>query len=130
MDFLALRTAKGNIYEPTGDDLVRITEIADEKFRAERQGNLSLRSPKFDFEKHFGFEGGSVIVRFMVKNGKIENADVKGDFFSNVGVESLTASLTGCEFTRDKVFSAVKNSGFSAMGITSEALAEKLSDGI
>ena len=130
MDFLARNTAGDNVYEPTEADLIRITEIADEKFRAERHGNLSLKSPKFDFEKHLNFEGGNVIVRFKVKNGIIEEADIKGDFFSNVGVGSLVKSLNGCAFTCEAVLCAVRDSDFSAMGITAEVLAEKLSEGI
>ncbi|MBR6807487.1 MAG: lipoate--protein ligase [Clostridia bacterium] len=130
MDFLAVRMTGERVYEPDEAEHERISAIAEEKFRAERHGNLSLKSPKFDFEKHLPFDGGNVIIRLMVKSGRIETCEVKGDFFTNMGTESLIRSLLGCEFTCESVFEAVKNSGFSALGITAESLAERLSEGI
>jgi len=130
MEYLSRRVAGEAVYVPTESDIIRITQIADERFRAERRGNVSLRSPKFDFEKHCRFDGGSVIVRLTVKGGVIEHAEINGDFFSDVGTKSLCESLAGCPFTRDDVRCAVLDSGFSAMGITLCELAEKLSEGI
>lgn len=127
MEYLARRVGGECVYVPTVDDLVRIEEIADEKFRAERQGNLSVKSPKFDFEKICTFVGGTVVVGFKVVRGAICDVSVKGDFFSNGGTKALVDSLNGCAFTKDDVRRAVADSGFSAFGITAEALAERLS---
>ncbi len=130
MDYLVRFMTGDKVYEPTESDICRIEEIANERFRAERHGNLSVKSPKFDFEKHCAFTGGNVIVRLRVKGGVIEEAEVRGDFFTNDGTESLLKALTGCSFTRESVKLAVLDSGFSAMGIALDELAEKLSEGI
>lgn len=130
MEYLSRRVAGEAVYVPTESDIIRITQIADERFRAERRGNVSLRSPKFDFERVCTFKGGTVVVGFKVTRGVISEVSVKGDFFTNDGTESLVKTLTGCSFTRENVKRAVLDSGFSAMGITSGELAEKLSEGI
>jgi len=130
MEYIARFMTGDNVYVPTEDDLRRIEEIANERFRAERQGNLSVKSPKFDFERVCTFKGGTVVVGFKVTRGVISGVSVKGDFFTNDGTESLVRTLTGCSFTRENVKRAVLDSGFSAMGITLCELAEKLSEGI
>ncbi len=130
MEFLALRIAGGNVYVPSEYDIERIECIAEERFRAERRGNLSVRSPGFNYEKICSFTGGSVIFSFTVKGGVIEECHVRGDFFSDTGTSSLVRSLTGCEFTAIDVRFAVQRSGFAAMGITAEALADSLARGI
>ena len=130
MEYLARRVGGEHVYVPTTDDLVRIEEIADERFRAERRVNLSAKSPRFDFEKVCTLPGGSVIFRLTVKSGVIESADILGDFFSNTGIEPLVRALVGCAFTADAVTNAVVGSGFTAMGIDVCRLAEMLTAGI
>ena len=130
MEYLAHCICRESVYIPTDADLAAIERIANEKFRAERLGNMSARSPKFDFEKVCRFDGGSVIFSFKVKLGVIEEAAVRGDFFTEKSTDALTASLTGIPFTAEEVRRAVIESRFSAMGIENLSLAEKLSEGL
>ena len=55
---------------------------------------------------------------------------MRGDFFTDASVETLEKALTDVPFTASAVSEAVKGSGFSAMGITAAAIAEKLSEEI
>ncbi|MBR5633416.1 MAG: hypothetical protein IKW68_05485, partial [Clostridia bacterium] len=125
----AERMEPDSVYVPSEGELSRIEEIANERFRAERV-NLSAKSPRFDFEKVCTFSGGSIIFAFTVKGGVIADASVRGDFFTDSSVETLEKALEGIAFTASAVSEAVKGSGFSAMGITVDAIAEKLSEGI
>lgn len=129
MEYLADCLAD-EVYSPTEDELIRIEQIADERFRAEHHGNVSVRSPKFSFEKVCTLEGGSIIFGLSVKQGVIEEVAVKGDFFSDTGTKPLTDALTGCPFTAEDVKNAVLNSAFSAMRIPKDTLAEMLSENI
>ena len=130
MDYLARRMGGERVYVPTDEDLRRIVETADEKFRAERQGNLSLKSPKFNFEKICTFPGGSVVFRFTVRSGVIESPQVLGDFFTVTGTSPLVHALDGCPFTGDAVREAVLGCAFSAMDIDIRELAEMICEGI
>ncbi len=130
MEYLAVNMRPESVYVPSEADLIRIEEIANERFRAERGGNLSVRSPKFDLEKVCTFAGGSIIFAFTVKSGIITEVSVRGDFFTDGSVKSLEESLEGVPFTAAAVREAVRRSGFSAVGITADAIAEKLSEGI
>lgn len=130
MEYLAHYMCGENVYIPTNEDLAAFERIADEKFRAERRGNVSARSPKFDFEKVCRFDGGSIIFSFKVKSGVIEEAAVRGDFFTEKSTDGLKDALTGIPFTSEEVKLAVISSGFSAMGIENLSLAEKLSEGL
>ena len=130
MEYLSHYICKDNLYVPTEADLSAIEHIADAKFRAERSGNVSSRSPRFDFEKVCHFDGGNIIFSFKVKGGIIEEAAVRGDFFTEKSTDVLTRMLTGIPFTGEEVKKAVISSKFSAMGIDSLSLAEKLCDGI
>ena len=130
MKYLGEKMEPESVYVPSAADLARIEEIANERFRAERGGNLSVRSPKFDIEMVCTFAGGNMIFAFTVKSGIITEASVRGDFFTDASVETLEKALTDVPFTASAVSEAVKGSGFSAMGITAAAIAEKLSEGI
>ena len=130
MEYLAEKMEPETVYVPSEADLCRIEEIANERFRAERRGNLSVRSPKFDVEKVCTFKGGSIIFAFTVKGGVITDTSVRGDFFTDASLEALEGALTDVPFTASAVSEAVLASGFSAMGIETEEIAVKLSEGI
>lgn len=129
MEYLAERMEPDSVYVPNEEELSRIEEIANERFRAERV-NLSAKSPRFDFEKVCTFSGGSIIFAFTVKGGVIADASVRGDFFTDGNVEQLKTAFSGIPFTAAAVREAVVSSGFSAMGITNADIAAKLSEGI
>ncbi len=114
------------VYVPNEYDLRRIECIKNEHFAEDVKSYPSKNSPKFSFEKTCKFDGGTVIVGLSVDRGVVTTAEIKGDFFTECDVAAAAKLLVGVPFERESLKNAVKVSPFSAMGISAEALADKL----
>lgn len=95
-----------NEYILTDEDNKRINEIAKEKFES-WQWNYG-KSPEFNITKTGRFEGGKIEFKLDVNKGIIESCSMYGDFFGNVNVSKFCDSLTGCEYNRESVKSALE----------------------
>lgn len=112
------------------EDLRRIEQIAEERFREERKNGYAVRSPAFSFEKSVRFDGGLLTLSCEVKGGRIISARLGGDFFTACRTEPLVDSLVGCAFTREAVRRALLESDFDVMGMDNATLSERLSENI
>ncbi len=116
------------VYEPSAADLERIAVIKTEHFAEDVKAYPAKSSPSFSYEKTCRFEGGTVIARFSVERGVVTEAKLGGDFFTECDVARAEASLAGTPFEKESLRAAIRESGFSAMGITAELLATKLTE--
>jgi len=60
-------------------------------------------SPEFEIQKQKRFEGGSLDIRFTVKDGKIKNLKIYGDFFGDKDVSSLENKLIGEKYKKEDI---------------------------
>jgi len=96
-----------NEYRMTDADVLRIEQIAEEKFRG--YDNVYGRSPKFGVKNAARFAGGKVCVFVQVENGKIKECAFTGDFFSPYESEELSRPLIGCRYHPDDIALAVES---------------------
>jgi len=123
-DTLAARMTD-KTYTLTEDDRARIRELAETKF-ADPKWNFGA-NPKFEIEHELHFPGGTVELGLTVKNGVIQSAGIRGDFFAADGeTENLAACLTGTEYTADAVTAALTEVCERLYGITAEDIAKEI----
>ncbi|MBO5126620.1 MAG: lipoate--protein ligase, partial [Clostridia bacterium] len=112
-------------YSLTEDDRARIRELAETKF-ADPKWNFGA-NPKFEIEHELHLPGGTVELGLTVKNGVIQSAGIRGDFFAADGeTENLAACLTGTEYTADAVTAALTEVCGRLYGITAEAIVKEI----
>lgn len=95
-----LKNVEGT-YKLTQEDILRVNEIADNKFRT-WEWNYG-KSPKFNITKSKRFKGGKVEFKLNVDNGYIEQCKIYGDFFSKGDIETVSHSLIGCPYKEDDI---------------------------
>jgi lipoate---protein ligase len=83
------------LYEISEDDALAIQKLADEKF-CTWDWNFGY-SPKYDFQNEILINGKQLKVELHVEKGRIEKADISGDYFSNQKVNILQDLLKGEE---------------------------------
>lgn len=100
----------------------RISFLEKEKFSTWEWNYGS--SPLFydRVSKHFDF--GIVEIGFSALHGKIEKAEISGDFFGEEDISGLCSALEGCRLTDDDIRKTVRNVGKYIKG----ALPENISD--
>lgn len=106
------------------EDIKGINTLANEKYST-FEWNIG-RSPKGDnrFEGRFNF--GSLILTFDTIDGKIQNAEIFGDFFSQKDISRLANSLNGARFTYAEVLVALKDIGEYILGANASEISEKI----
>lgn len=117
-----------DVYELTEEDDRRIRALAGEKFRAWER--IYGANPKFNIDRMGRFAGGKMQFKLDVRKGRIESANVYGDFFSTLDAETITSALIGCRYDRDEVLNALKKNGIDGAiyKITAEEMAKLIVD--
>ncbi|WP_195575850.1 lipoate--protein ligase [Paenibacillus sp. 1001270B_150601_E10] len=92
-------------YELTEADWAKIKEISEERYM-NWDWNYG-HSPKFNVQNAKKFPGGIIDVRLDVKDGRIENAKIYGDFFGIGEVTDVEDMLTGIRFQEQAVREAL-----------------------
>ena len=88
-------------------ELAEINRLADSKYRT-WQWNYG-NSPKYSFYKSAYLSCGTVEVHLSIADGKINDAEIFGDFFSLRPKEEFVSRLIGTEHSKDALFSLWQN---------------------
>jgi len=88
-----------NTYELTEDDWKNIKEYTD-KYYGNWDWNYG-HSPEFNVERYERFSIGSIDIRLNVKEGKIANAKIYGDFFGLGDIKDVENQLIGTRYERE-----------------------------
>ena len=119
---------EGKEYVLTPEDNAEIERIADEKFRGDH--NIYGKNPPYSIEKTGRFPGGKVTLHLNVKNEKITDGRMSGDFFGNGDADVLISLLSGCRLNYDEILNKLKNNLPSSplLSITLEDIAHLAAD--
>ncbi|GBD68158.1 lipoate--protein ligase [Tetragenococcus halophilus] len=88
-----------NTYELTEDDWKNIKEYTN-KYYGNWDWNYG-HSPEFNVERYERFSIGSIDIRLNVKEGKIANAKIYGDFFGLGDIKDVEEQLIGTKYERE-----------------------------
>lgn len=94
-------------YELTEEDWQNIHEISKKRYQ-NWDWNYG-KSPAFNKQVSHKFPSGLLDVRLNVKNGKIENCKIFGDFFGLGKVEDIENALIGVNHNRQAVEAALED---------------------
>ncbi|HIY57865.1 MAG TPA: lipoate--protein ligase [Candidatus Tetragenococcus pullicola] len=97
---------KVNTYELTDDDWSKIKEYTD-KYYGNWDWNYG-HSPEFNLERHKRFPIGGIDVRLDVKEGKIENAKIYGDFFGLGEIKDVEDALIGTKYEKEALTAVIE----------------------
>ncbi len=122
-DTLAARMTD-RMYTMTGEDRARIRELAETKF-ADPKWNFGA-NPKFEIEHELHLPGGTLELGLTVKNGVIQSAGIRGDFFAGEAAENIAAKLAGTEYTRDAMVTVLRDICESLYGISAEDITKEI----
>ncbi len=92
---------KSQIVSLTRKDFQRIEEIAAEKFSDWE--NIYGKNPEFDIVRRERCRGGDVCCGLNVKQGRITEISITGNFFGNIEMNNIESALTGCPYEYDSV---------------------------
>ncbi|MEE4196385.1 MAG: lipoate--protein ligase [Bacteroidales bacterium] len=90
-DFMVKSEKDAELYEYTADDLAKINQLVDEKYKT-WDWNFGY-SPKYNYEKLIRTNGGNLEVHLNVDRGIIENLKIYGDFFGEKDIEDIVNLL-------------------------------------
>lgn len=111
-------------YQLTEQDISAITKLRDEKYST-YEWNIG-RSPKGSMVLENKFDFGILTITFDVNSGKIENANIHGDFFSKKDVSELAEKLNGVRFEKQPVLLALDDISDYIVGATAQTIVDKL----
>ena len=97
---------KVNTYELADDDWSKIKEYTD-KYYGNWDWNYG-HSPEFNLERHKRFPIGGIDVRLDVKEGKIENAKIYGDFFGLGEIKDVEDALIGTKYEKEALTAVIE----------------------
>ena len=111
-------------YTFSKEDLVQIEKLVKEKYST-YDWNIGY-SPKGKncFREKFPF--GIINITFDTKDGKIENAEIFGDFFSKKDVRELAKNLNGTTLSVAALSKALENVGDYIQGATGEEIVKMI----
>lgn len=66
------------------------------------------KNPKFQYHNKLKFPSGNISVDVEIKNNKVNNLRITGDYFSLKKILDFENAFIGCEFTRDKFLEVTK----------------------
>ena len=103
-----------------------MSELAREHF--ENKEKLYGKNPKFSIEKTGRFPGGKMQFSFEVKEGRIQEAAVSGDFFSTLDEKEIAKAFIGLYFDKDSLYEGLKSRNLEGKiyRISAEEIAEFL----
>ncbi len=81
------------MYSLTDEDVSAINKLKNEKYDT-WEWNFGF-SPRYTFNKNMRFTGGSVEAYLYIKNGVIESAKIRGDFFAKNDISEFEMLLLG-----------------------------------
>lgn len=110
--------------EFTSADIDKINGLVENKF-GKYEWNVG-KSPKAEFTKSARLSFGTVELSFNVIEGKIRNANIYGDFFTNGDITSVSAKLDGVKPVREEVSKALSGVENVILGASAEEITEKL----
>ena len=113
-DYLAAHMTD-RTYTVTEEDRARIREISETKF-ADPKWNFGA-NPKFEIEHELHLPGGTIELGLTVKNGVIQSAGIRGDFFAGEAAENIAQSLNGTDYTREAMAAALRDACGTLYGI-------------
>lgn len=104
----------------------RVSALAKEHF--ENREKLYGKNPKFSIEKTGRFPGGKMQFSFEVKEGRIQEAAVSGDFFSTLDEKEIAEAFIGLYFDKDSLYEGLKSRNLEGKiyRISAEEIAEFL----
>ena len=111
-------------YRLTESDIAAINKLVADKY-SKYEWNIG-RSPKGKNLFEYKFPFGILSFSFDTVEGKIQNADISGDFFSTGDIKEFSNSLNGVKFTKKDMtaaFSVVTN---YIKGASADEIIEKL----
>ena len=88
-------------YKLTEKDWKRVYEIREEYFN-NWDWNYG-KSPKFEIETLKRFPIGSIDFQFNIKNGKVSQAKIYGDFFGLGEISDVEKALMGVKYTKEDI---------------------------
>lgn len=94
---------KGDLYALSEEDIKNISKLADEKYRT-WEWNYGY-SPKYNYTDRKYISCGLCELNMSVKDGKIEEIRINGDFFENLPVNLLEEKIIGIKHEREALSS-------------------------
>ena len=105
-------------------DLENINKLVEEKYSKYEWniGRSPIGSHRFDGK----FDFGILTLTFDLKNGKMENVEIFGDFFCKQPIDEFVKKLYGIEFQKEKLFNVFNVVGEYINGANGEIIANKI----
>ncbi|MBE7061974.1 MAG: lipoate--protein ligase [Clostridiales bacterium] len=111
-------------YEFTKDDIIEITKLIEQKYSSYEWNIGCSPKGKNQFTKKFDF--GIFSLFFNTVDGKIADAEIRGDFFSKKDVKPFADALCGVRFTKSELLNAFTNVGDYIEKATGEQIVDAL----
>lgn len=96
-----------NIYEFSSEDIVKINEIADKRFRT-WEWNYG-KSPEYQFQYSAKYKSGVVEYNVNVEDGLIKAISLNGDFFGEKDIHDIEEKLVGIRYDMEDIELALKD---------------------
>ncbi len=94
-------------YELTEEDIAQIEKLEKEKY-ATYEWNFGFKQ-EYSVTKEARFEGGTVSVCLQIKENKIENARIFGDYFGIKDIAKIENALIGLDYEPNAVKARLEN---------------------
>ena len=111
-------------YRFTDDDIKAIKKLVRDKYSS-YEWNIG-RSPKGKNLFEYKFPFGIFSFSFDTVGGKIQNADISGDFFSAGDIKEFSARLNGVKFVKEDVLAAFSCVSDYIKGANNAEIVDKL----
>ena len=111
-------------YVLTENDISEINKLVDKKY-SRYEWNIG-RSPKGKNLFEYKFPFGILSFSFDTVEGKIQNADISGDFFSAGDIKEFASTLNGVKFTKKDVAAAFSKVADYIKGANACEIVDKL----
>ena len=102
------------------DDKMKIAALMEQKYST-YEWNIG-RSPKGENSFAHKFDFGIVKIDFDTIDGKMQNVQISGDFFSKKDIFSLEQNLNGARFERKSLMDALNGVNEYIVGATNEEI--------
>lgn len=96
-----------NIYEFSSEDIAKINEIADKRFRT-WEWNYG-KSPEYQFQYSAKYKSGVVEYNVNVEDGFIKVISLNGDFFGEKDIHDIEEKLIGIRYDMEDIELALKD---------------------
>lgn len=97
---------EGHLQPASEEENKATLELMDQKYTT-YEWNYG-KSPKYSHQKEDKYPYGIVSIRLDVKEGLISDIEIKGDFFSQMDMNSLEESLVGIKHDKDAILEVLE----------------------